>query len=316
MYNRAATIGRGIESILTQNFKDYEVIVVDDGSKDNSVAVVEGYLPNDSLKLIKSPENRGVCAARGLGVKNAQGHWFLFIGSDDAFKPNALTTIYEETCNAPEEVGEVQFCYYCEAIDEITPIPLMPEGIIGFTDYLKWLEKASMSYDHNYMYCQRRKLYELISWPEDRQYETLYHLTVAFKTKTMMSRKVVATVYNDAQNRLTKQDTIKLSAKGKTIFHDEANSKVEILKEYGEQVKKYCPNFYERLHSYIGKSYMLCGRKAEGCRYLLRYLRMRPLSITGWGMLTLGLFGPNAINWMKQKCGKKIRAIGRNIGVE
>ena len=79
MYNREATIGRCLDSCLSQSFDDYEVVIVDDGSEDNSVRVVESYLPNPHITLVKSSENRGLGPARGFGVAHSKGKWLIYL---------------------------------------------------------------------------------------------------------------------------------------------------------------------------------------------------------------------------------------------
>jgi glycosyltransferase involved in cell wall biosynthesis len=309
MYNRAGTIRRCLDSILSQEFSDYQIVVVDDGSEDASVSVVESYLPHCRIKLIGTVENRGVCAARGLGVKHAEGRWFLFIGSDDAFNPGALRTIYAQASSAPEEVSEIRYRYYNKATGRLSPIPTMPEGILGFPEYLEWygevLNQKRMRVDSNVLYCQRRSIYDakIISWPTDRQFESLYHFRLASRIKMIMSQDVVATVYDDAPDRLTrgpaKGKYTPLTEKELTINRDNANARAKVLEEYGESLKQYCPNVYEKLYSDIGHHYMRCGIRSKGCHYLLKYLRMHPFSISRWGMLALGLMGPNVTSWAR-----------------
>jgi len=307
MYNRAATIRRCLDSCLSQDFDRYEVIVVDDSSEDDSVATVESYLPNPHIVLVKNPQNRGVCFARGSGVKHARGKWVMFIDSDDAFHPGAFQTIYEEVNNVPPEVSEVRFCYFCEAIGKVTPIPMMPEGILGFPEYLKWYGeyiKLGKKANSDLLYCQRREIYDFTSWPADRQHETLYHVELASKIKMIMSRKVIGTMYDDAPDRVTRQSLGQPSWKSQIIIRDNANARAKILRDYGKQIKQYCPNWYESSRRNTGRLYMQCGEKLKGCRYLLKYLTMRPFSLSGWGILILGLIQRDALNWCLRKLGR------------
>lgn len=305
LYNRSDTIGRCLDSCLSQDFSDYEVIVVDDCSEDDSIAVVEKYLADPRVKLLRNMENRGVCASRGLGVKNSKGRWIMFIDSDDAFNPGAFRTIFEETMNAPQEVGEVRFCYFCEAIGKITPIPMMPDGILGFPEYLRWTESLSRlkkGRNSDLLYCQRREVYDLVSWPCDRQYETLFHIQVASKTKMIMCRKVVGTMFNDASNRISR--TIPDMSKFIKIARDDANSKGEIIRDFGAELKKYSPRRYKLAIRDAGNLYLRCGEKIKGLRYLLKYILFRPFDIKAWGVIFFGLIGPKALFWAKNRFPK------------
>ena len=83
-FNRAAIVGRAIESALTQTYRDVEIVVVDDGSSDNTRAVVEAFGP--SVRYFYQ-ENAGVTAARNLAMRKSCGEFLAFLDSDDAWAP-------------------------------------------------------------------------------------------------------------------------------------------------------------------------------------------------------------------------------------
>jgi len=86
-YNRAEYIGKAIESVLAQTYKDYEIIIVDDGSIDNTKQVLEPYM--NRIRYI-CQGNGGVSAARNTGIKAAKGKWIAFLDSDDRWLPHKL----------------------------------------------------------------------------------------------------------------------------------------------------------------------------------------------------------------------------------
>ena len=90
-FNRAHIIHRAIECLLIQKFKDFELIIVDDGSSDNLKEVVQIYLKDSSIKYYYQA-NKGVCAARNFGVTQATGDYLIFLDSDDLLNEDALTT--------------------------------------------------------------------------------------------------------------------------------------------------------------------------------------------------------------------------------
>ena len=92
-YNRAAFIGKSINSILGQDFPDWELIVVDDGSKDNTVDVVRSIV-DERVKYIFQ-ENKERASARNAGVALSNGKYVTFLDSDDIFYANHLTTAVE-----------------------------------------------------------------------------------------------------------------------------------------------------------------------------------------------------------------------------
>jgi len=90
-YNRAHLVGRAIESVLNQTYKDFEIIVVDDGSTDNTEDIIRQFQEKDKrIKYIKHDKNKGGSAARNTGIKNSSGYFLSFLDSDDQWLPNKL----------------------------------------------------------------------------------------------------------------------------------------------------------------------------------------------------------------------------------
>lgn len=87
VYNNAETLGRAIESVLKQDYPAHEIIVVDDGSTDDSAAVARRY--GAPVKLVQQP-NAGVSAARNLGAQTAESEWLAFLDADDWYYPARL----------------------------------------------------------------------------------------------------------------------------------------------------------------------------------------------------------------------------------
>jgi glycosyltransferase involved in cell wall biosynthesis len=88
-YNRSATIGLAVGSVLRQTVRDIEVIVVDDGSSDDTVAALEA-VDDDRLRIIRHERNAGGSAARNTGIRAATGDWVAFQDSDDEWLPLKL----------------------------------------------------------------------------------------------------------------------------------------------------------------------------------------------------------------------------------
>jgi glycosyltransferase involved in cell wall biosynthesis len=89
VHNRAAVVERAIASVLAQDFRDFELIVVDDGSSDGTAKVVEG-IADDRLKCLRLAVNGGGNAARNRGIEAARAPLIAFLDSDDAFLPHKL----------------------------------------------------------------------------------------------------------------------------------------------------------------------------------------------------------------------------------
>jgi glycosyltransferase involved in cell wall biosynthesis len=100
LYNKALYIAKTLESVLSQGFTDFEVIVVDDGATDGSAAIVKQF--NDPRLHYIYKENGGVSSARNLGISLAKGTLIAFIDADDFWEPNHLEEIYKLHLDFPE----------------------------------------------------------------------------------------------------------------------------------------------------------------------------------------------------------------------
>lgn len=83
VYNVEQYLPRCIDSILNQSFADFELLLIDDGSKDKSGAICDEYVAKDSRIRVYHKENGGVSTARNIGLENARGEWLAFIDGDD-----------------------------------------------------------------------------------------------------------------------------------------------------------------------------------------------------------------------------------------
>ena len=104
-YNRKNVIIRAINSVINQTFKDYEIIIVDDGSTDDTDAVVEDFMkanPSVDIQYIKQ-KNEGPSSARNKGVNHSNGEYIAFLDSDDGWEPYKL----EEQMNFMEKNKDV-----------------------------------------------------------------------------------------------------------------------------------------------------------------------------------------------------------------
>lgn len=93
VYNKEKYLTRTIQSILNQTFKDFELIIIDDGSIDSSLSICELFSEDKRIKIIKV-ENGGVSRARNIGLDNASGEYILFIDADDYIDVSFIQNLY------------------------------------------------------------------------------------------------------------------------------------------------------------------------------------------------------------------------------
>jgi glycosyltransferase involved in cell wall biosynthesis len=109
-YNRARCIERAVRSVQNQTFRDFEVLVCDDGSTDATCEVVASSQANDSrIRLLRLAVNQGAGAARNRGMREARGEYIAFLDSDDEWLPEKLARQIERLDREPPSIG-ICFC--------------------------------------------------------------------------------------------------------------------------------------------------------------------------------------------------------------
>jgi glycosyltransferase involved in cell wall biosynthesis len=104
-YNREAFLAQAIESVLNQSFTDWEIIIVDDGSTDNTREVVERYLVNPKIHYLKNDQNLGICATRNRALNESAGEYVAILDSDDVWSdPNKLQNQVDLLDQHPDHV--------------------------------------------------------------------------------------------------------------------------------------------------------------------------------------------------------------------
>ena len=97
VYNAEKYLSRCIDSILAQSYKDFELLLIDDGSKDGSATICDNYAIKDSRVRVFHKANGGVSSARNLGLDNATGEWITFIDSDDYVESEYLKNFTQDS---------------------------------------------------------------------------------------------------------------------------------------------------------------------------------------------------------------------------
>ena len=133
-YNYENYIVETIQSVLNQTFKDWELIVVDDGSSDNSVNVIKDFcLKDERIKFFQHENgvNKGLCETIKLGISKATTDWIVFLESDDTITPDYL----EKKFNIIEKFPEVDFIY--NDVNMFGDKTLIDEYNIGYFDIVR-----------------------------------------------------------------------------------------------------------------------------------------------------------------------------------
>lgn len=127
VYNAQAYLQDAVSSVLTQSFKDFELILINDGSTDQSGDLCRQMAAEDARVRYIEQENRGQAAVRNRGLKEATGTYIAFADSDDRCHPDLLKTLYE---TAEQSVVDIALCGYFMQSDAAASPVFAQEGVM------------------------------------------------------------------------------------------------------------------------------------------------------------------------------------------
>lgn len=110
-YNSGKTLRRALDSVLNQSYQDWECIVVDGASKDDTIDIVKEFVSKDSRFRYISEPDHGIYDAFNKGWKMAKGDWVMYLGSDDEYTKDGIKTLMENTDGADVVYGNVILNY-------------------------------------------------------------------------------------------------------------------------------------------------------------------------------------------------------------
>lgn len=111
IFNSKKYLDRCIQSIINQTYKEIEIVLVNDGSEDNSLEICSQYMKKDNRIKIVSQKNCGLSSARNTGLKNATGNYIMFVDSDDWIDRSICEKLLKESLNND---CDIVFCSYVE----------------------------------------------------------------------------------------------------------------------------------------------------------------------------------------------------------
>ena len=114
VYNAEKYLVQCLDSVLNQTLKEIEIILVNDGSTDNSMQILEKYQKKDARVRVINQENQGAAAARNAGMKLAVGEYLSFLDADDFFSPEMLEEMYAGCVEQDADISVIRSKEYNE----------------------------------------------------------------------------------------------------------------------------------------------------------------------------------------------------------
>lgn len=253
-YNRGKLIERAVESVLAQTYQDFEVIIVDDGSTDNTSSVVTALVEQDQrIRCCHHQTNQGAQAARNTGIRSAQGEWIAFLDSDDEWLNRKLEW---QLLVANETKAEVISGLCLRWVDgEPTPTIWNLPKLRG-NAYRSLLKSPSTTFP---CLLVKRKLLEKIGYLDEaivsfQEWDTAIRLAEIAQFAFVDSPLFIYHLHNE--------DTI-----SKDMIRD-ANGFAQIVEQHKDQILKFAGK--EALYNHYKSIYNRYNRISHTSRFLYR----------------------------------------------
>lgn len=257
-YYRANLLLRAIESILNQTFENFELVIVNDASPDNTEEVVKSF-SDKRIVYIKHQRNRGILAAYNSGFNVAKGDYIVTISNDDEFLPNAFETIVTSFAEFSSKGVKIMWFDCIDAeLGEYSGEGMIKEGYVLYKDYLcnKILGDYCMVLDKRAIGNNR---FNETLWAMP----TILLLKLHRKNKAYYIPKTICKLYREHEYKSSRisQPEVLLSQIPRVVLTEKA-----FLAEYGEEIKTLCPKYYGQKLASLSFYQILNDEKRDGRR--------------------------------------------------
>lgn len=248
IYNSERTLNRCIDSILKQQYKNTEIILVNDGSSDNSLAICQEYAKIDKRIIVIDKQNTGVSDTRNIGIAHASGGFLQFVDSDDWIVENATKVLVERIQKTKCDMVIASF-YRVSGEKKAEKSHIDTDKVMNKKEFISHMIKAPANFYYGVMW---NKLYRSdiikthritcctdLDWCED----FLFNLDYIRYSESFASLNVPVYYYVKTKNSLVeKQCTLKniISMKIKLFdSYKELFESTELYEEHRAQVRKF-----------------------------------------------------------------------------
>jgi len=179
-YNAAQSLQKCLDSVVTQDYANLEIILVDDGSTDRSERIYRQFQQKDDRIKVIRQDNAGVSRARNRGLKAATGEYLCFVDADDRVKKNYCSALYALIARERADIAIVEASYEDEEGNVVFEKPTSEESIIDGRRALALLLEDRVIQSHPWGKLYKAVLLQNISFPEDlkcfEDYSTLFKI--------------------------------------------------------------------------------------------------------------------------------------------
>lgn len=282
-YNRAHLVGRAIQSVLNQTYQDFELIIVDDGSTDNTEEIIKEFQEQDKrIKYIKHDKNKGGSTTRNTGIKAARGEYIAFQDSDDEWLPEKLKKQMEVFKNTSSKVGIIYTGFWRIKDNEKTYIP---QSWVKQKDGNIYFELLKGNFVTTQSIVTRKECFKKAGMfdeklPRLQDWELVLRLSKYYNFKCIDEPLLVSYYTSDS-----------ISANHKALIE----ALELILTKHYKNFNKY-KGILSRHYFGLGRILYLDGNLINGRRYFIKAIKKYPLNIKYSLSYLVSFFGPRTFN--------------------
>ena len=278
-YNRAHMVGRAIQSVLDQTYQDFEIIVVDDASTDDTEKVVQG-LTDERIRYIRQRKNGGAAAARNRGIRASKGEYIAFQDSDDEWLPEKLERQIKVFESSPSRVGLVYTDMWRINSHGRTGYWHSPTIIQGTIIDAKRLDYQVLNIATQSTVI-RKECFKKVG-VFDEKFPRFIDLELFIRLSQHFG------FYHIQEPLVKYYETKGISSNQRA----EATARILLLEKYFDDVKQN-KKFLARQYSRIGNKLLSCGDGKDGRLYLIKAAKTYPLNVKPLLAAFISLFGQN-----------------------
>ncbi len=264
-FNSELTLARAVNSVISQSFSDWELILVNDGSTDNSEGIAKEFLKDKRVSYIYQ-NNKGVSAARNAGASIAKGSWLIFLDSDDQVEPNSILKIIRYF-QSDSDISFFQFGIK-KIIKEETIIKLPLEG-----SYFPRLAGS---------FVIKKTIFEKVGG---------YDINLKFSENTELFHRIALARYSGVSIPFAILNYLHNPKGGSKNLQNMIDSLTLILDKHSNTLTPHVKHLY---HQIIGVNWMRFRNFSQARHHLLNAIKYKPTKMTTWGRFGLACFPPLA----------------------
>ena len=254
-YNQQAYIAQAIESVMNQTFSDWECIIIDDGSTDNSESVYAKYTQKDKRIKYFYQENQGVSVARNKGFQLCKGEFIHFLDGDDFIAKNKIEKQIEFLqANAEYDICYSNYSHYFQDKNIIQPADHIPVAKLPLEDFLFRWDRNIGTTIHSALF--RRNIWEENELPFPIDYTSRYEDWVFWVITALKNTKIAHLEFNGAyyrihENNLTSEMNTNIQYFFQAMFYIHPKIPATYKKRFIEENVNYLLDKYAKQRIFI-----------------------------------------------------------------